>query len=123
MWIPPGGTELTAAEEQNLEELLTITAGADSAHAIMTIYERLDAEHPAEMLLVLPPTLSQRTRPTTRDTRGRAFVNAARSFSRPGTRSRPCGGRGGARLIVELEHPVRMPSERVYSRWLRKLCG
>ena len=48
LWIPPGGTELTAAEEASVEELLTSTAGADSARAIMTIYEQLDAEHPAE---------------------------------------------------------------------------
>jgi len=48
LWIPPGGTELTAAEEASVEELLTSTAGATSAHAIMAIYDQLEAEHPEE---------------------------------------------------------------------------
>jgi len=48
VWIPPGGSELTTTEADDLEPLLTTTAGADSARSIMRIYEQLDAAHPAE---------------------------------------------------------------------------
>jgi GNAT superfamily N-acetyltransferase len=39
---------LTGAEEDGLEDLLTRTAGTDSAESIMAIYGQLDAAHPAE---------------------------------------------------------------------------
>jgi len=48
VWIPPGGTELMTAEEAGLEDLLSRTAGAESAASIVAIYEQLDAAHPVE---------------------------------------------------------------------------
>jgi len=48
VWIPPGGTELTADEGDGLDELLTATAGADVAHAVLGIFDQLDAAHPHE---------------------------------------------------------------------------
>ncbi|MEV4616983.1 GNAT family N-acetyltransferase [Kitasatospora sp. NPDC049258] len=47
-WIPPGGTELTAAEEERLEGLLTEVAGAAVAGPIMRICEQLEEAHPTE---------------------------------------------------------------------------
>ncbi|MER8188663.1 GNAT family N-acetyltransferase [Kitasatospora sp. NPDC094015] len=47
-WIPPGGTELTAAEDDGLEALLTEAAGAAVAGPIMRICEQLEAAHPTE---------------------------------------------------------------------------
>jgi len=48
VWIPPGGTELTEQEEGGLDELLTTAAGADVAHAVLGIFDQLDAAHPHE---------------------------------------------------------------------------
>jgi len=48
VWIPPGGTELTPEEEGGLEELLTRTAGAEVAEAILTIGGQLEQAHPSE---------------------------------------------------------------------------
>jgi GNAT superfamily N-acetyltransferase len=48
VWIPPGGTELTDQEEDDLPNLLTQAAGADVAKAILTIYAQLEAAHPQE---------------------------------------------------------------------------
>ena len=46
VWIPPGGTELTAPEAERLPELLTGAAGPEAARAVMGIYEQLEAAHP-----------------------------------------------------------------------------
>jgi GNAT superfamily N-acetyltransferase len=47
MWIPPGGTELTKEEEQQLEPLLAGLIGP-RAPAVMETFERFDASHPRE---------------------------------------------------------------------------
>ncbi|GLW71027.1 N-acetyltransferase [Kitasatospora phosalacinea] len=46
VWIPPGGTELTAREARDLPALLTAAAGPEAARAILGIYEQLEAAHP-----------------------------------------------------------------------------
>jgi GNAT superfamily N-acetyltransferase len=48
VWIPPGGSELTPAEESGLDDLLTRAAGAEPAKAILTVYDQLEAAHPDE---------------------------------------------------------------------------
>ncbi|MFG3246265.1 GNAT family N-acetyltransferase [Streptomyces sp. NPDC048187] len=48
VWIPPNGTELTPQEESGLENLLAQAAGEEAAKAILTIYDQLEAAHPAE---------------------------------------------------------------------------
>lgn len=48
VWIPPGGSELTPAEESGLDDLLTRAAGAEAAKAILTVYDQLEAAHPDE---------------------------------------------------------------------------
>ncbi|MFF4342983.1 GNAT family N-acetyltransferase [Kitasatospora sp. NPDC001540] len=46
VWIPPGGTELTAREARDLPALLTAAAGPEAARAILGIYDQLEAAHP-----------------------------------------------------------------------------
>ncbi|MFC1437077.1 GNAT family N-acetyltransferase [Streptacidiphilus sp. N1-10] len=48
VWIPPGGSELTPAEESGLDDLLTRAAGTEAARAIRVIYDQLEAAHPEE---------------------------------------------------------------------------
>ncbi len=48
VWIPPGGSEVTEAEAAGLEEFLSGVTGADTARAILRIYEQFDAAHPSE---------------------------------------------------------------------------
>ncbi|MEU6844902.1 GNAT family N-acetyltransferase [Streptomyces sp. NPDC046716] len=48
VWIPPGGTELTPAEEAALPDLLARAAGEDTARDILAIYDQLEAAHPDE---------------------------------------------------------------------------
>jgi GNAT superfamily N-acetyltransferase len=45
VWIPPGGEELTAAEEDALEPLLSRLAG-DRAASILELLERFEEAHP-----------------------------------------------------------------------------
>jgi GNAT superfamily N-acetyltransferase len=47
IWIPPGGEELTAAEERRLHELMEETAGPEAAAAAREIEARFAAAHPA----------------------------------------------------------------------------
>jgi ribosomal protein S18 acetylase RimI-like enzyme len=47
VWIPPGGTELTDAEEDELEPLLTRLIG-DRAPEVVELVERFEACHPHE---------------------------------------------------------------------------
>ncbi|MFF2040997.1 GNAT family N-acetyltransferase [Kitasatospora sp. NPDC058170] len=46
VWIPPGGTELTAEEGDGLGEFLTRIAGPEAAGAIVAIGDQLEAAHP-----------------------------------------------------------------------------
>jgi GNAT superfamily N-acetyltransferase len=46
VWIPPGGTELTAAEEASLEPLLEDQIGLRTAE-VLTLFERMERAHPA----------------------------------------------------------------------------
>ncbi|BAJ26309.1 MULTISPECIES: GNAT family N-acetyltransferase [Kitasatospora] len=46
VWIPPGGTELTAREAELLPGLLTEAAGEEAARAILAVYDQLEAAHP-----------------------------------------------------------------------------
>ena len=48
VWIPPGGTELTAEEEAGLEDHLVQAAGPDVAAAVLAISDQFDAAHPTE---------------------------------------------------------------------------
>jgi GNAT superfamily N-acetyltransferase len=48
LWIPPGGTELTAAEEVGLEDLLVEAAGRSVADTVMAISGQLEEAHPGE---------------------------------------------------------------------------
>ncbi|OIJ63707.1 GNAT family N-acetyltransferase [Streptomyces mangrovisoli] len=48
VWIPPGGTELTPQETDELGPLLVRQAGAEVAEAILTINDQLAAAHPDE---------------------------------------------------------------------------
>jgi GNAT superfamily N-acetyltransferase len=48
LWIPPGGTELTADEEAGLEDLLADRAGARVAADILRIGEQLEEARPAD---------------------------------------------------------------------------
>jgi GNAT superfamily N-acetyltransferase len=45
IWIPPGGTELTAEEEAQLEPILRELIG-DRTPDVLTLLERFDAAHP-----------------------------------------------------------------------------
>ena len=47
IWIPPGGEELTAAEEHRLHELMEETAGPEAAASAREIEARFAAAHPA----------------------------------------------------------------------------
>jgi GNAT superfamily N-acetyltransferase len=47
IWIPPGGTELTAPEARSLAGLLEKAAGRDVAASVQEIEARLEAAHPA----------------------------------------------------------------------------
>jgi GNAT superfamily N-acetyltransferase len=47
VWIPPGGVELTEAEEARIEPLLHGLVGP-RARPIVTLLERFEAAHPAE---------------------------------------------------------------------------
>lgn len=53
VWIPPGGTELTAQEEDALDGLLRQTVGPDAAKAILEVYEQLDEAHPQQSCFYL----------------------------------------------------------------------
>jgi GNAT superfamily N-acetyltransferase len=48
LWIPPGGTELTEAEEHGLEDFLVGIAGRSVADGILAIFERFEAARPDE---------------------------------------------------------------------------
>ncbi len=48
VWIPPGGTELTAEEESGLEALLLDKAGPAATRGIMAICEQIEALRPTE---------------------------------------------------------------------------
>jgi GNAT superfamily N-acetyltransferase len=47
VWIPPGGTELTAGEEEQVEPIFRELLG-DRARDVMTLMERFEAAHPSE---------------------------------------------------------------------------
>jgi GNAT superfamily N-acetyltransferase len=47
VWIPPGGTELTDAEEEQVEPLIRRLVG-DRAPEVMTLIERFEEAHPRE---------------------------------------------------------------------------
>jgi GNAT superfamily N-acetyltransferase len=47
LWIPPGGTELTEREEEELEPLLGRLVG-DRAPATLELLERFEAAHPRD---------------------------------------------------------------------------
>ena len=47
IWIPPGGEELTAAEERRLQELMEETAGPEAAASAREIEARFAEAHPA----------------------------------------------------------------------------
>jgi len=46
--IPPGGTELTHEEENELAALLVRTAGQRTAEGVLEIYAQLEGAHPSE---------------------------------------------------------------------------
>lgn len=46
VWIPPGGTELTAAEEERFEPELVDLLGQEGADRLFAIFERFAASHP-----------------------------------------------------------------------------
>ncbi|MFD9128671.1 GNAT family N-acetyltransferase [Kitasatospora sp. NPDC059571] len=48
LWIPPGGTELTEAEEAGMGDLLTGVAGEQVSEDILRICEQLEEVHPTE---------------------------------------------------------------------------
>jgi len=48
VWIPPGGVELTAAEEIELEHLLLATTGRETTDGILEIMRQFDAVRPRE---------------------------------------------------------------------------
>jgi GNAT superfamily N-acetyltransferase len=48
LWIPPGGAELTPAEESDFEVFMTGVAGRDVTAGILRIFEELDRAHPHE---------------------------------------------------------------------------
>jgi GNAT superfamily N-acetyltransferase len=48
VWIPPGGVELTDAEEDGLEAYLTEACGADVAAGLLGIFAAFEAAHPRE---------------------------------------------------------------------------
>ena len=47
VWIPPGGIELTEAEEASLEPVLNDLVGSRAAE-VLSLFERLDATHPQQ---------------------------------------------------------------------------
>src|SRR5690242_12974268 len=47
VWIPPGGVELTHAEEERIEPLLRELVG-DRTPEVVELLDRFDATHPAE---------------------------------------------------------------------------
>ena len=47
IWIPPGGTELTDEEDEQIEPLLRSLVG-DRARDVLTLIERFDEAHPPE---------------------------------------------------------------------------
>ena len=47
IWIPPGGTELTADEARGLGELIEKAAGPEAAASVQEIEARFAAAHPA----------------------------------------------------------------------------
>jgi GNAT superfamily N-acetyltransferase len=48
LWIPPGGRDLTAAEEASFEGDLVKIAGAAATAELLAIFELFDASHPPE---------------------------------------------------------------------------
>lgn len=48
VWIPPGGVELTAPEESELERLLLATTGRETTDGILEIMAQFDAARPRE---------------------------------------------------------------------------
>jgi len=48
IWIPPGGTELTADEACRIGELMEKAAGPEVAASVQEIEARFEAAHPAE---------------------------------------------------------------------------
>ena len=48
VWIPPGGVELTGAEEHELERLLLATTGRETTDGILGIMAQFDAARPRE---------------------------------------------------------------------------
>jgi GNAT superfamily N-acetyltransferase len=46
VWIPPGGTELTAEEEASLEPMLEAQIGSRAAE-VLALFERMERVHPA----------------------------------------------------------------------------
>ena len=47
VWIPPGGVELTAAEESQVDPLIAELSG-DRAREVLELLESFDSNHPAE---------------------------------------------------------------------------
>lgn len=48
VWIPPGGVELTDAEQDNIEDFLIDLTGRPVADLIMTLFEQFEAARPSE---------------------------------------------------------------------------
>lgn len=48
LWLPPGGTELTDAEDAGYEAFLTATTDRETATGIIAIGDALEHAHPAE---------------------------------------------------------------------------
>lgn len=48
VWIPPGGSELTPAEEADFEPFILDVAGKSPGEEILRIFERLYAAHPPQ---------------------------------------------------------------------------
>ncbi len=48
MWIPPGGSELTPAEEADFEVFMTGVAGPEITDGILRIFAEFDRAHPHE---------------------------------------------------------------------------
>jgi GNAT superfamily N-acetyltransferase len=48
VWIPPGGTELSEAGEQAVDQLIRATLEPDGATAMFSLWERFAANHPRD---------------------------------------------------------------------------
>jgi len=48
VWIPPGGIELTDAEQDGLEDFLVDLTGPAVAARLLTLFEQFEAAHPSE---------------------------------------------------------------------------